>query len=495
MKFNNTYDALPGRFFAEATPESFSNPKLLAFNEKLASELGLNLGEQDATSLAEIFCGQKLLEGSHFIAMTYGGHQFGNFVPQLGDGRAMLLGEVLDPKGKRFDIQFKGSGPTFFSRNGDGYSALGPVIREYIVSEAMHHLGVPTTRALAAVATGDMVYRQEALPGGVFTRVAASHIRIGTFQYFAGKGDLEGLKTLLDYSIERHYPEIKTAIQESSEALNPAILFLKKVIEAQVPLVANWMSLGFIHGVMNTDNMTVSGETMDYGPCAFMDHFNFDQVYSYIDSHGRYCYKNQSTIVQWNLCRLADCLIPLVDSNDDKAIELLNNELATISDLFTNEWHKRMAAKLGIVSSPSTKNEDEKLIVMWLDILEKEKLDFTLSFRKLSGLLEVNEKHINLRFSPSSEFENFVQAWRKRLKKDNIDIATIKEKMNRLNPLYIPRNHQVERAIQSAMDGDLTVFNEMNKVLINPYKHQPDLDSYGAVPLPEEEIKATFCGT
>ncbi|HIG31710.1 MAG TPA: YdiU family protein [Verrucomicrobiales bacterium] len=493
MKFKNTYDSLPARFFAEVTPEKFSNPTLLRFNENLASDLGLNPGEQSTTKLAEIFSGQRLLEGSHPIAMAYAAHQFGNFVPQLGDGRALLLGEIIDPKGKRFDIQLKGAGRTVFSRNGDGKSALGPVIREYIVSEAMHHLGVPTTRALAAVSTGDSIVREGPLPGGVFTRIAASHIRIGTFQYFAARGDIDGLKILLDYSIDRHYPEIKTEIQNSSNDSTSPILFLKKVIQNQVSLVSQWMSLGFIHGVMNTDNMSISGETIDYGPCAFMDGFNYGQVYSYIDSQGRYSYMNQRHIVQWNLTRLAECLIPLVDSDDQKARELLNHELSYISDLFTKHWVQRMAAKLGLVSDDSSIIEDEKLIKMWLDYLEKEKLDFTLSFRKLSDLLDENNG--SSLFESTHPFEDFEKGWKKRLKNEVFDVETIKQNMNRVNPVYIPRNHQVERAIQGALVEDLSVFNELNKVLENPYLKQPELDSYRIAPLPEEEIAATYCGT
>ncbi|MBL4889407.1 MAG: YdiU family protein, partial [Candidatus Lindowbacteria bacterium] len=333
------------------------------------------------------------------------------------------------------------------------------------------------------------------LPGGVFTRVATSHIRIGTFQYFAARGDVEGLKSLLDYSISRHYPEIKPGNRNESDGHNYAVLFLKKVIAAQVALVANWMSLGFIHGVMNTDNMSISGETIDYGPCAFMDKFNFHQVYSFIDENGRYSYINQKSILEWNLSRLADCLIPLVDSNEEKAIELLNGELSTISDLFLHDWINRMLPKLGVVSDRSSYIGDEKLVMMWLDYLESEKLDFTLSFRKLSELLDGNGKPSEFLFNPTSEFENFEKLWKKRLEEENLDSGAVKNRMNTVNPVYIPRNHQVERAIQGAIKGDLGVFDEMNRVLENPYLDQPELDSYAAAPRPEEEIKATFCGT
>lgn len=495
MKFGNTYRNLPERFYAEASPASFSNPKLLVFNEKLSNELGLNLGSQSDSDLALLFSGQQLFKGSHPIAQAYAAHQFGHFVPQLGDGRAMLLGEVVDPSGGRFDIQLKGSGRTVFSRDGDGYSALGPVIREYIVSEAMHHLGIPTTRALAAVATGDLVYREARFPGAVFTRIASSHIRIGTFQFFAARGDTDGLKALLDYSIDRHYPEIRTEAQGVGNRIAPAIYFLRKVIDAQVSLVSHWMALGFIHGVMNTDNMSVSGETIDYGPCAFMDNFDFNKVYSSIDRGGRYSYINQGSIVHWNLSRLADCLIPLVDTDEKKAIGMLNDELSTISDLFSNHWFARMKTKLGLISDKSNSNEDEKLVEMWLDYLEKEKIDFTLSFRKLADLLDGNENKQDSFFRPTTEFKGFRAAWKKKLRDQSVDLDKAKEQMNVVNPIYIPRNHQVERAIQHAIEGDLSVFSEMNQVLKHPNVHHPDLDFYRIAPLPDEEVMQTFCGT
>jgi serine/tyrosine/threonine adenylyltransferase len=490
MKFNNTYDKLPKNFFAESTPKSFSAPQLLAFNEKLARDLDLNLESESSESLAEIFSGQKLLEGSHPISMVYAAHQFGGFSPQLGDGRALLLGEVLDPQGKRFDVQLKGSGPTAFSRNGDGLSALGPVIREYIVSEAMHYLGVPTTRALAAVNTGDSVYRQGELPGGVFTRVASSHIRIGTFQYFAHKGDLESLIALLDYSIERHCPEIL----DSKEA-SPALLFLRKTMEAQVSLVINWMSFGFIHGVMNTDNTTVSGETIDFGPCAFMDRFKFDQVFSSIDSRGRYSYKNQRSIAAWNLCRLADCFVPLVDTDSKEAVKLLNAELSIIGDLLEEKWLQTMLPKLGLTFNDATQEDDQNLIQTFLELLENDNLDFTLSFRNLAEYLVASEEQKKTLFAQSSDFQNFEKAWRLRLQEESQDLNATKIKMQAVNPRYIPRNHQVQRAIEGAIDGDLSVFHEMNTVLCDPYTFQEELDHYSVPPQPEEEITATFCGT
>ena len=399
------------------------------------------------------------------------------------------MGEVVTPDGKRFDIQLKGSGPTEYSRNGDGLSALGPVVREYIVSEAMHSLGVPTTRALAAVITGDPVFRQTVLPGGVFTRVASSHIRIGTFQHFAGHRNIDGLQKLLNYTVDRHYPEIK----ESADKTPLALLFLRAVIKAQSKLVSHWMSLGFIHGVMNTDNTTVSGETIDFGPCAFMDNFKSDKVFSSIDHYGRYAYNKQSSICGWNLCRLADCLIPLVDANQERGIEILNEELSTLPDILEQDWNKTVIKKFGLSQNSGSATEDFKVTSKFFEYMEKESLDFTLSFRNLSNLIEEGSKD---KFFPESDKLNeFLASWRQRLKAEKLSTDQIKTQMDTTNPLYIARNHQVEKAIQDAMKGDLTVFHEMNKVLKNPFTYQPELDRYSLPPRPEEEVKATFCGT
>ena len=486
MQFHNSFEQLPKEFYADAFPAAFSRPQLLKFNKELSEQLGLNLGSLPESDLVDILlCKQKVI-GSRPIAFAYAGHQFGHFVPLLGDGRAILLGEVLDPNGRRFDIQLKGAGQTVFSRNGDGRAALGPVLREYIVSEAMHKLGVPTTRALAAISTGDIVYRESPLPGALLVRVASGHIRIGTFEYIAAKGDLLGLQALLDYSIDRHYPEIKGEV-------NAALLFLKKVASAQINLVAHWMSIGFIHGVMNTDNMTISGETLDYGPCAFMDQFSFDQVFSYIDRQGRYAYMNQGSIVHWNLSRLAECLIPLVHKDQKIAIELLKNELDAIPKIFELELNQRMSKKLGLLNYQS---EDKNLIESWLNYLQEEQLDFTLSFRMLSSSLDNN---------PSTDvpkaknaYKSFERAWHLRLKNQAHDLATIKNNMDKVNPLFIPRNHQIERAIHNAIEGDLSTFNELNQVLSRPFDEtleNSQLSSYKNPPLPEEKILSTFCGT
>ncbi len=468
MKFDNSYARLPERFYAASSPATFSEPELITLNESLAQELGFDFSQYSKKELAEFFSGQKALAGSHYISLAYAGHQFGSFVPSLGDGRAILLGEVLGQENKRFDIQLKGAGPTPFSRRGDGMSALGPVIREYLVSEAMHALGVPATRALAAVLTGDQVQREEIIPGGVFTRVAASHIRIGTFEYFASRGDHEALKTLIDYTLKRHYPQ---AVGD-----NPAMTLFLSVREAQSSLVSHWMSLGFIHGVMNTDNMTLSGETIDFGPCAFMDYFNYNQVYSYIDRQGRYAYGNQGNILLWNLARLADCLIPFIDNDEKIAIEKLNSELQKTKTIFQQKLHQRLLKKFGLSLDQSP--ETENLVTNWFDFLTKEKLDFTQSFRNLM--------HKNF-FPQTIEFEKFYQNW--------LALKPEAELIHKTNPLYIPRNHLVERAIQGALKGDYSLFYRLNKLYLNPFTEQAGAEDFTLPPKEEEKIKNTFCGT
>ena len=489
MKFDNTYSSLPKKFYSESEANFFSEPQLLAYNEELAAELDIDLSEYSNTELAEIFSGQKVLDGSCNISMVYAAHQFGHFAGRLGDGRAMLLGEVVNSKGKRYDIQLKGSGPTEFSRNGDGLSGIGPVIREYIVSEAMNSLGVPATRALAAVITGDPVYRRSVEPGGVFTRVASSHIRIGTFQHFASIGDNEGLQTLLNYTIDRHYPEIR----DSKGKKHPAILFLRKVIDAQASLVAQWASYGFIHGVMNTDNTTVSGETIDFGPCAFMDKYQADKVFSSIDRGGRYAYNQQSSICGWNICRLADCLISLVHEDSVEAVKILNEELASLSEILEEAWLQRMILKFGLSAKAENKNDDDELISKFFEYMSEEQMDFNLAFRNLSDLIENDSK--SCFFNTTDSLKSFLKMWRDRLKEEGLPASEVKEKMDSVNPLYIARNHQVEKAIQDAIEGNLKTFHDMNKVLKNPFTFQAELDRYSLPPRPEEEVKATFCGT
>lgn len=477
MILNNSYIKLPNHFYDAATPAEATNPKLIKFNRELSDYLGLNLSLKSDEELAQIFSGKIITEGSEPIALAYAAHQFGHFVPELGDGRAILLGEVVNIEGKRFDIQLKGSGITKYSRNGDGLAALGPVIREYIVSEAMFRLGIPTTRALAAVLTDDLVYRETPLPRAILTRVASSHLRIGTFQYALARQDQEGLIALLDYAIERHYPEIKNAE-------NKALSFLLAVANAQIKLIASWMSVGFIHGVMNTDNMTISGETIDYGPCAFMDHFNFNQVYSYIDRNGRYAYGNQPKILLWNLYRLADCLIPLIDKDEKVAIEILNKELSQIPLILQREINTRFAKKLGLVYQEG----EEDIIQAFLEYLQESNLDFTLSFR---NLLKIFDEEASLFFIKSDSFNKFKTIWRQKIKEGRVDKAL----MEKVNPTFIPRNHHIEAAIRAALNDDYSIFHEINEVLKNPYQEQEKFIKYSLPPEENQKIKNTFCGT
>lgn len=492
MKLENTYTDLPPQFHARAFAAKCFNPQLIIYNQKLADQLGLTIPQQNEQLLAQIFSGQKLLAGPPPISQVYAAHQFGNFVPQLGDGRAMLLGEIIDPHQQRFDISLKGSGPTPYSRNGDGKSALGPVLREYILSEAMYHLAVPTTRALCCVSTGDEVYRERALSGAIFTRVAASHIRIGTFQYFAAKADSANLQKLLDYSVNRHYPEIN----QSNDSACKAVLFLREVMQVQSKLIAKWMSLGFIHGVMNTDNTTITGETIDYGPCAFMDAYKSGQVYSFIDKMGRYSYKNQAGIIQWNLTRLAECLIPLVHADAKKAIPILESELANFNQLYANILAPIMQSKLGLDFDHKNNHENSKIVVLWLDYLETEKLDFTLAFRGLSNMLSVdNTEGIDPFYTPTEKLFAFLKLWKNSCKSQEKDLKLLAERMNSINPIVIPRNHQVEKAIKNAYAGDFELFSTLNQALASPFKDIEQFKSLQLPPQEDEKITATFCGT
>ena len=473
MKFDNSYIRLPDHFYAKVSPARAPAPKLLAWNARLAETLDLSELATSDEALAEMFSGNTLPSGSEPIALAYAGHQFANFVPQLGDGRALLLGEVVDRDGHRYDVQLKGSGVTPFSRGGDGRSALGPVIREYVLSEAMATFGVPTTRALAAVQTGETVFREGALPGGVFTRVAASHIRIGTFQYFAARGDLDALRSLADYAIERHYPE-------AADSDEPILELFSGVLRAQADLVAHWMDLGFIHGVMNTDNMTISGETIDYGPCAFMDEFSRSKVFSSIDRRGRYAYQNQPGIAQWNLARLAECLLLLKDD-----LPAFEERLGEFPERYQATYLSRMRHKLGLRDE---REGDSALIEQWLDHLQEHELDYTLSYRALADTLIDDAQD-------EPTFGAFERAWRDRLDAQGNDVADVRRDMNSVNPLFIPRNHRVEEAIQGAVRGDLTVFHELREVLRQPFDAQPDFARYADAPLPEERVLQTFCGT
>ena len=467
----HSYQDLGSRFAVPVNPEQVPEPELLAWNQPLASLLGLSGLPSRDQDLAKLFSGNQTLPGTQPVALAYAGHQFGHFNPQLGDGRAVLLGDIQATDGKRYDLQLKGSGQTPFSRSGDGKSSLGPVIREYVLSEAMHRLGIPTTRALAAVKTGETVYREKPLPGGVFTRVASSHIRVGTFQYFASQGDDKAIESLANFAIRRHYPDAK-------DSSNPVLEFFRQVSIAQAQLVAQWMSLGFIHGVMNTDNSTVSGETLDYGPCAFMDEFRFDKVFSSIDHGGRYAYGNQPVIAQWNLARLAECLLVI-----DKQQPQYETVLSNFPSIFETHYNKLFATKLGLTEF---KPDDSKLVAKWLKLLQAKVLDFTLSFRQLSERIQADDEQV---------FGEFETQWRARLAEQAATPDEVRQLMDSTNPLYIPRNHQVERAIQGAIGGDLTVFNELLEVTAEPYQTQPGRDSYAEPPKPEERVTQTFCGT
>ena len=472
MNLINSYAQLPEHFYARIESSNAPEPELIAWNEDLANHLGLNELGSDKERLAQIFSGNEPLPGGKTIALAYAGHQFGNFVPQLGDGRAALIGEIVSPvDGYRYDIQLKGSGQTPFSRNGDGKSSLGPVIREYLLSEAMHRLGVPTTRALAAVSTGEDVVRTTREPGGVMTRVASSHIRVGTFQYFASRDDKAALKELTNYAIARHYPGAASTEQ-------PVLAFFSSVVTKQARLVAHWMALGFIHGVMNTDNSAISGETLDYGPCAFMDEFHINKVFSSIDQRGRYAYGQQANMAQWNLTRLAECLM-LLDGEKEDYVSLLGQFLPT----FEEHYFSLMSKKLGITNYIDS---DMELITAWLQHLQDHQLDYSLSFRQLSACLD---------HSGAKTFGDFENRWLQRIDNQAGARTDARRLMASTNPVVIPRNHQVERAIQAAFQDDYSVFNELQQVLSEPFVEQPGLEHYSHPPQPHEQVTRTFCGT
>jgi uncharacterized protein YdiU (UPF0061 family) len=486
--FDNSYARLPAHFQLPQRPAAATKPRLIKFNRPLAIELGLDVEALDDATAASIFGGVDVPLGAEPLAMAYAGHQFGQFVPQLGDGRAILLGEVIDQNGTRRDIQLKGGGPTPFSRRGDGRAALGPVLREYIVSEAMYALGIPTTRALAAVATGEPVYRQTELPGAVFTRVAASHIRVGTFQFFAARGDIEAIRTLADYVIDRHYPDIH-------EAGHPYVALLEAIIERQASLVARWMSIGFIHGVMNTDNMTISGETIDFGPCAFMDAYDPAKVFSSIDQRGRYAYQNQPSAAQWNLARLAETFLPLLDPDPDQAVSLANDLVVGFAERYQLHWLNGMRDKLGLFTE---EDGDQALIEGLLDLMHRNQADFTLTFRGLcdAALGDAGVTTLRKMFADTAAFDLWIAEWRARMAREDEDETERAEVMRDINPLFIPRNHQIEAVIAAAIErNDFTPFEEMVEALANPYEQQDRFTDYARPPLAEEQVFQTFCGT
>ena len=486
--FSNSYAGLPGHFFARLAPTPAPKPHLIAFNDSLALELGVDARGLEPDALAAVFAGNVVPPGAEPIAMAYAGHQFGNFVPRLGDGRAILLGEVLDRNGARRDVQLKGAGRTPFSRRGDGRAALGPVLREYCVSEAMHALGIPTTRALAAVSTGEPVYRDRRLPGAVLTRVASSHIRVGTFQYFAARGDLEAVERLSGYVIDRHFPDAR-------DAGRPRLALLEAVVERQASLIARWMQVGFIHGVMNTDNTALSGETIDFGPCAFMDAYDPATSFSAIDEYGRYAYANQPAIAQWNLARFAETLLPLVDPDPERALELASEAISAFTARYQAHWLAGMREKVGLSGK---EDGDLDLVGDLLQAMHENAADFTLTFRRLCAAAadETADAEARGLFANPGAYDNWAVRWRSRLAVDGREPSARAKAMRAVNPAFIPRNHRVEQALDAALDqGDFSPFAGLLTVLSRPYEDQPAFAEYADPPRTDERVFRTFCGT
>jgi serine/tyrosine/threonine adenylyltransferase len=481
IPFDNTYARLPARFFAQQRPASVPEAKLIRVNQQLAQQLSIDPAWLTSVEGLDMLSGNGLPEGAEPIAQAYAGHQFANFVPQLGDGRAILLGEVVDRDGNRRDIQLKGSGRTAFSRNGDGKAALGPVLREYIVSEAMAALGVPTARALAAVSTGETVQRETPLAGAVFTRVAASHIRVGTFQYFAAREDIDGVRLLAEMAIDRHYPA-------AAKAKNPYLALLQSVITAQADLIAAWLHLGFIHGVMNTDNVAISGETIDFGPCAFMDDFHPQCVFSAIDRQARYAWGNQPSICQWNLTRFAETLLPILDGSADEAIKLAESALAIFPARFETSYMTGFRAKLGL---PELENQGAAFIKSTLSALAEQEVDFTLFFRHLTRVAAGEDAAalIDL-FKEPARAKSWLADWR--------SVSAPAESLSAMrsaNPILIPRNHHVEAAIQHGYQGDFAPFHRLVDALADPYVERAEYSDLEKPPTAEERVTQTFCGT
>ena len=477
-RFNNTYVHLPKIMLSKLCPVPVKSPKLVVLNDEYSKDLGLNLSIINNDNLASMFAGNILPKGSEPIAQAYAGHQFGYFT-MLGDGRAVIIGEHLAKNNRRVDIQFKGSGITPYSRNADGRAALGPMLREYIISEAMHALKIPTSRSLAVVKTGENVMRETSLPGAILTRVASSHIRVGTFQYVAKRNDIKTLKKLLDYTIKRHYPELKNNC-------NPALTLLKVVIGKQIELVINWMRVGFIHGVMNTDNMTISGETIDYGPCAFMDNYDPKTVFSSIDHYGRYAYGNQPDITNWNLLRFAETLIPLINKIEDKSVEIIKNTFSKFNKVYKESWFDMMRKKLGLFGK---KKQDENLINQLLSWMSQNNVDYTNTFCYL-----MKEDFVKDKLFQNSSFKKWYKEWRNRIKQnkkpDNLSLNL----MRSTNPLVIPRNHKVEDALDAANNNDLVPLHNLLQVLKKPYE-RPEKKEYQLTPPPSSKEYKTFCGT
>ncbi|MFS8066690.1 MAG: protein adenylyltransferase SelO [Byssovorax sp.] len=488
IAFDNTYARLPDRFHARISPTRVRDPRVVKVNRALAELLGLDADQLASPEGAQVLAGNTLPEGAEPIALAYAGHQFGNFVNQLGDGRAILLGEVVGKDGKRRDIQLKGAGRTPFSRGGDGRAAIGPVLREYIVSEAMAALGVPTTRALAAVTTGERVVREEMLPGAVLTRVAASHIRVGTFQFFAARDDREALATLASYALSRHYPE-------AMGSGNDALALLDRVMAAQAALVARWLGVGFVHGVMNTDNTSISGETIDYGPCAFLDEYDPAKKFSSIDRSGRYAFANQPRIAQWNMARLAEALLPLLADGNEEAIRLATERVQGFTALFEAAHARVQRAKLGLVRE---EEDDPALAADLLERLAASSVDYTVFYRGLCAAAAdpAADAQVASSFENPGAFHDWAEAWRRRLAREDLAPEARASAMRLVNPAFIPRNHRVEALIQAAvLRDDFEPFETLVRALERPYEEQPELAYLSEPPQLDERVSRTFCGT
>ena len=488
IKFDNSYGRLSERFYSRVNVNYVSNPKLIRLNLELAGDLGIDVNWLASKEGIGMMAGNLMPIGSDPLAAVYAGHQFGQYVPRLGDGRAMLIGEVINGQGERYDVQLKGSGPTPYSRGGDGRSPLGPVLREYIVCEAMHQLGVSTTRALGAVLTGDKVIREKELPGAILTRVARSHIRVGTHQYFAACDDHESLKYLTEHVIDRHYPEVKGSDEYVLD-------MLKSVIGKQADLIASWQLVGFVHGVMNTDNMLLSGETIDYGPCAFIDGYSEYSVYSSIDRGGRYAYRNQPGICHWNLTCLAQSLLPIFKNGKEQALEDLQGVLNLFPEMYLNSYINRARRKFGLVAQEAG---DSELVSDWFTILGSKNDDFTLAFRRLSDIAAYDDSSSNIvdLFEFSAEYENWIVRWKDRCSREDTSKDERQALMYSVNPVYIPRNHIVEKVIAAAAEnGDYGPFNDLVDVLARPHVYRAELRYYARPPRDEEMVTRTFCGT
>ena len=488
IPFDNSYARLPERFFARLPPTPVASPGLIRLNEPLARQLGLDPLQLATPQGVEVLAGNRVPPGAEPLAMAYAGFQFGNWVPQLGDGRAILLGELIDRDGMRRDIQLKGAGPTPFSRRGDGRAGLGPVLREYVVSEAMAALGIPTTRSLAAVTSGEQILREGYLPGAVLTRVAQSHIRVGTFQFFSARADVDAIRALADHVIERHYPETR-------QAENRYLALLDAVMDRQAKLVARWQLVGFIHGVMNTDNTSIAGETIDYGPCAFMDSYHPDTVYSSIDRGGRYAYRNQPGIAHWNLAGFAQALLPLVADDEDSAVAGANEAIQTFPERFDGYYGEGLRRKLGLLEA---REGDAALATDLLVRMAEGKADFTLTFRGLCNLVEENPSErarVGALFEDPAALDGWLATWRQRLASEARSPADCRADMCSVNPAFIPRNHLIEELIAAALREDFGPFEQMLDVLQSPYDDQPGREQYAAPPRPDQVVRQTFCGT